>query len=95
MGKPGNIRLTGTIVIPMDQLEELVPLLEEHIILTRKEPGCLHFDVTQDAETPELFHVSELFIDACAFDAHQRKGAQRRWGAASADLDRDFHKETL
>ncbi|WP_394182080.1 putative quinol monooxygenase [Yoonia maritima] len=95
MGKPGNVRLTGTIVIPADQLEDLVPLLEEHIVLTRQEPGCLHFDVTQDAETPELFHVSELFTCEDAFAAHQKNGAARRWGPASANLSRDFHKETL
>ncbi|MCG3266228.1 putative quinol monooxygenase [Yoonia sp. I 8.24] len=94
-GKAGNVRLTGTIAIPADQLEQLVPLLEQHIALTRAEPGCLHFEVIQDAETPELFHVSELFTDEAAFAAHQANGAARPWGPASKDLVRDFHKETL
>jgi quinol monooxygenase YgiN len=94
-GQAGNVRLTGTITIPADQLEQLVPLLEQHIRLTRQEPGCLHFDVVQDAETPELFHVSELFTDEIAFAAHQADGAARPWGPASKDLTRNFHKETL
>lgn len=94
-GKPGNVQLLGTITIPVTQHEALIPLLEEHIRLTRAEPGCLHFDVTQDAETPELFHVSELFTDATAFNAHQTNGAKRAWGSASAGLVRNFRKETL
>ncbi|SFR40082.1 Quinol monooxygenase YgiN [Yoonia tamlensis] len=94
-GKSGNVRLTGTITIPVAQIADLQPLLEEHIALTRAEPGCLHFDVTQDAKTPALFHVSELFTDANAFDAHQAAGRARAWGPASAGLTRDFCKEIL
>lgn len=94
-GKSGNVRLTGTIVIPENQHDLLVPLLEQHIALTRAEAGCLHFDVTQDTQNPEIFHVRELFTDAAAFAAHQENGATRPWGPASKDLIRDFHKETL
>lgn len=94
-GEPGNVRLTGTITIPVDQQAVLVPLLDEHVVLTRAEPGCLYFEVTQDAQTPEVFHVSELFTDEPAFAAHQANGAARPWGPASAGLARDFHKVTL
>lgn len=94
-GKPGQVRLTGTITIPREQQAQLVPLLEEHIALTRQEPGCLHFDVTQDSSAPEVFHVAELFTDEAAFSAHQANGAARRWGPASANLARDFHKEVI
>ena len=94
-GQPGNVRLTGTITIPVAQHGQVLPLLNDHIMQTRAEAGCLHFDVTQDAETPELFHVSELFTDEAAFSAHQENGAARPWGPASKDLIRDFHKELL
>ena len=94
-GQPGNVRLTGTITIPLDRQAVLVPLLDNHIALTRGEPGCIYFDVTQDPDTPEVFHVSELFTDETAFAAHQANGAARPWGPASADLVRDFHKVTL
>lgn len=94
-GKPGQVRLTGTITIPQEKQTQLVPLLQEHIALTRQEPGCLHFDVTQDNTAPDVFHVAELFTDEAAFSAHQANGAARAWGPASADLERDFHKEVL
>lgn len=94
-GKPGQVRLIGTIIIPQNQQTQLVPLLHEHIALTRQEPGCLHFDVTQDDSSPEVFHVAELFTDEAAFSAHQANGAARAWGPASAALARDFHKEVL
>lgn len=94
-GQPGNVRLTGTITIPLARQAALVPLLDEHIALTRAEPGCITFEVTQDPDTPEVFHVSELFTDEPAFAAHQANGAARPWGPASADLSRNFQRETL
>jgi putative acetyltransferase len=94
-GSPGQVRLTGTIIMPHDQQARLLPLLQNHIALTRQEPGCLHFDVTQDDKAPETFHVSELFSDEGAFAQHQQNGAARPWGSASANLIRDFHKQVL
>lgn len=93
--KPGMVLLTGKITIPQRLHDTLLPLLEEHTALTRKEPGCLRFTVTQDQSDPELFHVDECFIDEAAFAQHQAHGAARPWGPASVDLKRDFTKTTV
>lgn len=90
--KPGMVALTGTIIIPTDRQAALLPLLEDHKNLTRQEPGCLKFDVTQDEQDATLFHVDELFQDEPAFAHHQSAGATRPWGPASKDLARDFKK---
>lgn len=95
MGMTGQIQLTGTITIPLDAQAQLVPLLDDHIAQTRQEPGCLKFEVTQDAGDLALFHVNELFSDEASFAQHQTLGAARPWGTASADLVRDFQKVTL
>lgn len=95
MPHPGNIRLTGTITIPVAQQARFCPLLEAHADLTNEEPGCLKFKVTQDADHPETFNVSELFVDADAFTHHQKRGANSAWGRESGELVRNFNKETL
>ena len=41
------IALDGWIEIPPDQQDHIVPLLAEHVALTRAEPGCLAFSVAK------------------------------------------------
>jgi len=35
------------------------------------EPGCLVFDVIEDRDTPELFHLYEIYVDQQALAAHK------------------------
>lgn len=82
--------LTGTLRIPKDLQSELLPLLDDHIAATRDEPGCRSFDVTQDKNDPETFHLAEIFDDEDAFAFHQKRGGASPWGIAAKDLERDF-----
>lgn len=86
----GNIILNGTIIMPLDQQAKLRPLLEEHTALTRAEPGCLFFEVTQDQADPARFTVSERFADQAALAFHEMRGAASAWGPAARHLQREF-----
>ncbi len=88
----GEVTLTGFIEIPAGERAALLPLLDEHIRLTRAEPGCLAFDVTETAPNSGRFAVAERFRDNAAFDAHQARASASPWGAASRHLSRDFHR---
>jgi len=63
--------------------------LDEHLALTRAEPGCLSFDVTP-TETDGVWRVSERFVDEAAFDAHQRRVATSMWGRETAGIQRSY-----
>ncbi|MFJ4161052.1 GNAT family N-acetyltransferase [Microbacterium testaceum] len=63
--------------------------LDEHLALTRAEPGCLSFDVTP-SETDGVWIVSERFVDEAAFDAHQRRVATSTWGRETAGIQRSY-----
>ncbi len=89
----GNVTLTGFIHIPPAERAMLLPLLEAHVRLTRAEPGCLAFDVTETAPGSGRFAVAERFRDRAAFDAHQRRAAASAWGAASRHLARDYRTD--
>lgn len=78
----------------MGQMMTALSLLPDHVDLSRAEPGCLRFDITQ-AEDPMVWTLSEVFADADAFAAHQARTADSVWGRDSRDMARDFHRHDL
>lgn len=49
-------------------LEAMLPNAEASV---REEPGCLVFDVIEDRDTPDLFHLYEIYADREALAAHK------------------------
>jgi autoinducer 2-degrading protein len=47
-----------------------------------REPGCLHFDVCEDAERPNRFLLYEVYEDEAAFDAHGQTPHFAVWAEA-------------
>jgi quinol monooxygenase YgiN len=37
---------------------------------TRKEPGCIHYELFQRPDTPHVFQTIERWTDQAAFDGH-------------------------
>jgi len=88
-----KVYLEGLLVANSAAQRAVIDLyLEEHITLTRAEPGCLKFEVTQDLKDPNKFHVSEIFESEASFEAHQARAKSSEWGAHSEKLERRFTK---
>lgn len=83
-----RIRLTGAMICTADRLAAVRAALPEHIRLTRLEPGCLSFEVTETLGG--RFEVNELFTDRAAFDAHQARGGASVWAEVTRGLPRDY-----
>lgn len=49
--------------------------LLDFVARTRAEPGCLAFELHEDAARPGRFMVYEVFRDDAAFDAHRGQPA--------------------
>lgn len=45
----------------------------------RDEPGCLRFDVMEDAKRQDRFYYYEIYTDAAAFDAHKKSPHFAQW----------------
>jgi autoinducer 2-degrading protein len=43
------------------------------------EPGCLRFDVIQDAVDPNRIWLYEIYVDEAAFQAHQQAPHFLKW----------------
>jgi quinol monooxygenase YgiN len=84
------VRLAGRLILAPADLAPVEALLPEHVRLTRAEPGCLSFEVTQSASDPLIYEVAESFVDRAAFEAHQVRTRASAWFAATRDIERDF-----
>lgn len=85
-----KVTLRGYIIVPEIDLEQIVSELPNHCTLTLQEPGCLKFSVTQDKHNPLRFDVFEEFIDASAFETHQRRVKASQWGIISKNAKRHY-----
>lgn len=90
-----TVTLTGFISVPEDRIDDIRKGLENHIQLTRAEPGCLRFVVTEDPDIPGRFNVSEEFTDAASFEAHQSRAAASDWAQISKGIPRDYRVQGL
>jgi putative acetyltransferase len=88
----GMTTLTGTLTCTTQaEVEVVQKYLPDHIRLSRAEPGCLKFEVTQGAD-PMVWHLDEAFKDADAFAAHQARAKTTIWAEKTATLIRDFKR---
>ncbi|MFW5824971.1 MAG: putative quinol monooxygenase [Marinobacter sp.] len=85
-----RVILKGHTLVPDRDLGAVLQELPTHTELTRNEPGCLTFEVTPDADNPNLFHVYEAFVDRQAFEAHQTRVRNSHWRLVSAAVERHY-----
>ncbi len=86
----GKVTLTGYIVVPPDDLARVLAELPNHIELTRNEPGCIAFEVTQAPSDPYRFDVAEEFQDRQAFERHQQRVRSSFWGEVTTHVERHY-----
>jgi quinol monooxygenase YgiN len=91
----GMIHVTGTLTCATASDADIVRRhLPTHIALSRAEPGCLTFHVTQTTD-PLVWHLDETFTDRAAFEAHQARTRASDWFRATAHIARDFRVTDL
>ncbi|PNI09904.1 antibiotic biosynthesis monooxygenase [Arthrobacter sp. AFG7.2] len=85
-----DVYLSGQLVCRnTNDIAIVVQHLDEHVMLTRAEAGCVSFTVTPTRE-PLVWQVDEHFSDAAAFKFHQERVAGSTWGRATAGIERRY-----
>ncbi|MCZ7865133.1 MULTISPECIES: putative quinol monooxygenase [Agrobacterium] len=93
--KAGAVRLSGFLqCLSKDDVELVRRHLPEHLRLTRAEPGCLSFEVSESDDSL-IWQVEELFADRAAFDFHQQRTRASEWFRATSAIPRDYEITTL
>ncbi|MDG3088459.1 antibiotic biosynthesis monooxygenase [Vibrio hannami] len=85
-----KVILKGHIIVPENELDAVKAELVTHKRLTKEEPGCLIFNVTESPDNPLRFDVYEEFVDKAAFEAHQKRVSSSRWGKVTVNVERYY-----
>lgn len=85
-----KVILKGFIIVPAEDLAAVQDELINHIKLTRDEPGCIVFEVTQCEINSNRFDVYEAFIDKAAFTAHQIRVKSSYWAKVTEHVARHY-----
>jgi quinol monooxygenase YgiN len=60
---------------------------------TRDEPGCFRFDILNNSEDPNLFHLYEVYADEAALGAHREAPHYKEWRSTVQDwFDGDLER---
>lgn len=85
-----KVILQGYILVSESELRVVKQELVTHSELTKQEPGCIKFDVTQDKSNPNKFHVYEEFTNQDAFTHHQDRVKNSYWGIVTKNVSRHY-----
>ena len=86
-----KVILKGFIIVPFEDLSAVHTELPFHIESTKKEKGCLIFQVLQDQAQSNKFNVHEEFIDKESFESHQDRVKSSKWGRVTSNIERHYH----
>ena len=84
----GKVTITGYLQVPEQELDEVAAALPTHRDLSRAEPGCLVFEVSQDEADRCRFNLYEQYTSRDAFEFHKNRAASSDWAAISANVER-------
>ncbi len=85
-----KVILEGYVLVSDSDLSAVKNELANHIQLTRKEEGCLVFEVSQDNKNMNRFNVYEEFASKDAFKLHQQRLSGTEWGKVSSRLEKHY-----
>ncbi|OBT15547.1 antibiotic biosynthesis monooxygenase [Vibrio sp. UCD-FRSSP16_10] len=85
-----KVILEGHIIVLSQDLDAVIQALPEHIKMTQAELGNITFQVSQSIHHPLRFDVYEEFVDSSAFEFHQRRVKQSKWGKITTNVIRHY-----
>ena len=78
--------IIGTIRLPAEKLADAKPAMQRMISGSRAGPGCIDYSYAQDVLDAGLVHVTEVWSNRAALDAHFRSPHIADWRASWATL---------
>jgi quinol monooxygenase YgiN len=78
-----------------DRIGEFIQVSLENAAQSLAEPGCVRFDVIQDADDAGHFEFIEIYHDQAGHAAHRESAHYRAWTERAADLLADTRSRTI
>ena len=90
MGMSTEVTVEGTLrCLSEEQAANFRAGVVDHIRLSRAEPGCIAFNITE-TDDPMVWRVSERFESPEAFEAHKARMATSDWPRHAEGIERDL-----
>lgn len=88
-----EVAVLGSMRFPLGQLDRIRPHLRALVEATRREDGCIAYDVAEDLFEDGLFRFSELWPDQDSLHRHNQAAHVAAWHVAARQcgiLGEDF-----
>ncbi len=96
---PGDITVIAHFTARQARESELLNLLHSLLGPTRKEEGCLRYELNQEIENPRCFTLAEKFRSVADYEAHLSSKHVRQFSERAAHLIESrvvrIHRELL
>lgn len=79
MSSPAPIAVVVNVEVKPDRLDDFLQVMDHDAIESRKEEGCLRFDVLRDLSDPNKFVFYEVYRDQAAIDFHKATPHFKGW----------------
>lgn len=80
------IIVAGTIRVPEDRIEDLLPVARATLAATRREAGCLTYSYAFDIEDRGLVRIFEQWESRAHLEAHFKQPHMGPWRATLAAI---------
>lgn len=77
MSKPFSVIVEAEI--QPDRMDEFMAMIKTNAEETRKEPGCIRFDVLRDQSNANKFWFYEVYKDTASVDFHKTQAHYQAW----------------
>ncbi|PRD43428.1 antibiotic biosynthesis monooxygenase [Phyllobacterium phragmitis] len=74
--------ITGTVRLPPENLADAREAMQNMILASRAEDGCVDYRYAEDILQPGLIHVKEMWRDRVSLDRHFTSAHIAEWRAA-------------
>ena len=76
-----TVNLIVTVGVAEEHWEDFLNAMRIDCHGSRKEKGCLAFDVIQDEKSKETFYFYETYVDEAALEQHKKEEHFKPWVA--------------
>ncbi len=73
------ILVLGSVEVQVGHVEDALRISQEHVLRSRKEPGCISHAVHIDSENPQRLVFAEQWSDQAALAQHFKVPASRQF----------------
>jgi autoinducer 2-degrading protein len=77
------VAINVILEIHPDRIDEFLDIMCANAAASRKEPGCIRFEISRQFDKPNVFSLAELYQDEAAVELHYATEHVARWRAAA------------